>query len=64
MNDTNSELHVVPSPTHPHFAAINDSNGTNIMLTLNGTPVMPTEHAELVVALLQAPYLSLPRRCC
>jgi len=52
MTDTNSDLYVVPSPTHPHFAAINDINGANIMLTLNGTPVMPTEQAMLIVELL------------
>lgn len=53
----NSELNVVPSPTHPHFAAINGSDGMNIMLTLNGTPVMRTDQAERIVALLKAPDL-------
>lgn len=47
-------LNVVPSPDHSHFAAINDSAGMNIMLTLNGTPVMRTEQAERIVALLKA----------
>ena len=58
QTDTNSELlRVVPSPTHPHLAAINDSNGMNIMRTLNGTPVLPVEQAERIVALLKASYL-------
>lgn len=47
---TDDELRVVPSPTHPHFSVINDSEGMNILSTLNGTPVMRTEQAERIVA--------------